>query len=294
MEKIVKELVWFMKQSANTFASIIKVLIKSKSSKGFPMAASSSAIVLGNGPSLRTSLEKYPAFFHQHPLIAVNSFSITPEYSLLKPTYYVVLDPGFWFGDSEVVTNTIKGLVEKTSWPLNLMVPHLAKKSPLFATLEKQNPNIKLVYFNYTVYKGFKGIGHWLYRKNMAMPQSQNVMVASLFLALNIGFKEVYLFGADHTWHESLMVNNENVVCFKDSHFYEGTEKTTYRPFYKGIHLKETFTSEEVFVTFSKIFKGYMQVEHYSKYLGSKIYNASEVSFIDAFERTKPSTQQST
>ena len=286
-EKTYKGFSSFLNNCINTFASIIKVLLKSKGGNALPIAASTSCIVLGNGPSLKTALEKHPPYFTKHPLVCVNSFSTTKEYILLKPTYYVILDPGFWYGDSEVVTNTIESLITKTNWTVYLLVPHVAKKSARFNELEKHNSFIKINYFNYTVYKGFKGIGNWLYSKNLAMPQSQNVLVASLFLSINIGFKEIYLFGADHGWHQNLIVNDENVVCFKDSHFYEDNEKPAYRPFYKGLHLKETFNMYEVFTTFGKIFHGYMQVNEYAKTKNAKILNATEDSFIDAFERIK-------
>ncbi len=286
-EKTIKGLSLFLSQCIQTIASMGKVMIKSKSGKTIPKAPSSTCIVLGNGPSLKTSLESYPDFFTKHSLVCVNSFSITPEYTSLKPSYYVILDPGFWYGDSEVVTNTIESLKTKTTWTLYLLVPHEAKKSQNFRELGKHNANIKISYFNYTVYKGFEGIGYWLYAKNLAMPQSQNVLVASLFLSINIGFKEIYLFGADHGWHENLFVTDENVLCFKDTHFYDGKEKINYRPFYKGIHLKETFTMHEILITFSKIFYGYEVINKYAQHCKAKIYNASEVSFVDAFERKK-------
>ena len=289
-EKIAGSFSTFINQCANTFVSLIKVILKSKRGSTLPIANTPSCIVLGNGPSLKTSLEKYPDFFTKHALVCVNSFSITEEYTTLKPTYYVILDPGFWYGDSDVVTNTIDSLIKKTTWTVYLLVPHLAKQSPKFRELNKHNPNIKINYFNYTVYRGFKSIGYKLYKNNIAMIQSQNVLVGSLFLALNIGFKEIYLFGADHTWHETLYVNDENIVCLKHLHFYDGKEKPDYRPFYKGIHLKETFNMYEVFTTFAKIFYGYMQVNEYAEFRKAKIYNASEVSYIDAFERIKLST----
>ncbi len=278
----------FINQCIQTVASVIKVIIKRKGGSALPQAWSRTCIVLGNGPSLKTSLDKHADFFTQHPLVCVNSFSTTKEYTLLQPVYYVILDPGFWLSKSQVVTDTIECLQTKTTWPLYMLVPHAAKQSSHFRELEKHNSNIKINYFNYTVYKGFEGLGNWLFKKNLAMPQSQNVLVASLFLSVNIGFKEIYVFGADHSWHENLIVNEDNVLCFKDSHFYDDiTQKPTYRPFYKGLHLKEVFTISEILMTFSKIFYGYEVINKYANHCNAKIYNASEVSFVDAFERIK-------
>jgi len=286
-EKKVKGISSFINQCAQTVASVGKVMIKSKGGSVLPKHTSDTCIVLGNGPSLKSSLENHPDFFTKNPLVCVNSFSITPEYTLLKPTYYVILDPGFWYGESEVVAKTIECLKTKTTWTLHLLVPHEAKKSSNFRELEKHNSNIKIKYFNYTVYKGFQGLGYWFYKKNLAMPQSQNVLVAALFLSVNIGFKEIYLIGADHGWHENLHVTNENLLCFKDTHFYDDKQNIDYKPFYKGIHLKETFTMQEILLTFSKVFLGYELINQYAQHCNANIYNASQQSFVDAFKRIK-------
>jgi hypothetical protein len=119
------------------------------------------------------------------------------------------------------------------------------------------------------------------------MPQSQNVLVAAIFLGINMSFKKIYVFGADHSWHEHLHVNEENILCLKHIHFYENEENVSFVPFYKGAHLKETFSVAEIFATWAKVFNGYSALNHYANSRGCKIYNASEVSFIDAFERIK-------
>ena len=272
----------------NTFISLVKVLLLSKFRTKLPQATENTCIVLGNGPSLNDSLQKHPDFFKKHPLICVNSFSVTELYTQLQPTYYVILDPGFWLSNNDLINNTIDCIKKKTTWPVHLLVPPQAAKSELFAQLENQNPNIKINYFNYTVFKGFNAIAYYFYKRNLAILQSQNVLVASLFLAVNIGFKNIYLFGADHTWHQTLHVNDENVLCVKHVHFYESEEKINYTPFYKGLHKKdETFKMHEILITLGKTFYGYIAINEYAKHQNCIIYNTSEISFIDAFERIK-------
>jgi hypothetical protein len=272
----------------NTCISFIKILVRSKKGLRLPVATSDSCIVLGNGPSLNTSFKAHPDFFRKHPLVCVNSFSVTDQYTELKPSYYVMLDPGFWLGNGDLINNTVNAIRTKTSWKLHLMVPPVAGKSTLLSKLEKENTNITISYFNYTVYKGFEKTGYSLFKKNLAMPQSQNVLVASIFLSLNMGFKNIYLFGADHSWHQQLYVNEENILCFRNVHFYESEEMVTMVPFYKGVHTKETFRMDEALTTFGKTFYGYIALEKYAKHLKANIYNASEASFIDAFKRIKP------
>lgn len=286
LESSYKNTAQFFTKLINTKISIIKILFRSKFGTKFPKASSNSCIVLGNGPSLNESIKNHPEFFKKHELLCVNSFSITDLYQELKPSYYVMLDPGFWFGDSEFIINTINALKVKTTWPMVLFLPHLAKKSSKIKEVAS-NSNIKIQYFNYTVFKGFDSIAYWFYKKNLAMSQSQNVLVGSLFLSINLGFKEVYLFGADQTWHHNLHVNENNVPCIKNVHFYENQEKVEYKPFYKGAHSKEIFRMDEIFVIFSKAFFGYYSINKYAQHMKCTIYNAGEHSAIDAFKRIK-------
>lgn len=287
VEKTYKTTGNFFSQCIHTCLSLVKIMLMSKFWKKFPKAVSESCIVLGNGPSLKQSFEKYPDFFKQHPLLCVNSFSVTDEYLDLKPLYYVILDASFWKSEIDVVVKSLDAIKTKTTWELNLFVPQMAAKSMRFEAIAEQNKNIKLHYFNYTVFKGFEAVAHYFYAKNLAMPQSQNVLVASLFLAINIGFKKVYLVGADHTWHQTLYVNEQNQVCVKHVHFYEKEEKIKYVPFFKGGHTKEIFRMHEILHTWAKVFWGYFMLNNYAQKRRVQILNASEITFIDAFEQVK-------
>jgi hypothetical protein len=270
----------------NTGISILKILIKSKFGLRLPKASTSSCIILGNGPSLKHSLTKHPDFFTKHSLVCVNNFALSEEYFKLKPQYYVFLDPGYWLGSSDPVKNTILA-ISKTTWKLQIFAPQKARNSAFFTNAMKKNPNIEVCYFNYTVFKGFDSFSHFFYNKNLAMPQSQNVLVASLFVTINIAFKNIYVVGADHTWHQNMHINDDNQLCVKDLHFYENEQHITYRPFYKDEHQIETFRIHEVMSALGKTFYGYEILKKYAESNNAVIYNASEISFIDAFKRIK-------
>ncbi len=282
-----KRFVFIISQSVNTVLSVLKILIKSKFGIHLPKAVSESCIVLGNGPSLKQSLQNHPNFFKNHPLICVNSFSLTEQYGELKPEYYVMLDPSFWYENDEFAKNTIECIKEKTTWKLYLLIPQHAANSAVFQELIIKNSNIILTPFNYTVFKGFEWAAHKVYINNLAMMQSQNVLVATLFLSINIGFKKIYLVGADHSWLETLVVNENNEVCFKSVHFYENENRVGLHPFYKGAHTKEIFRMDEILIIWGKTFYGYTAINNYASSRHSVIYNASEFSFIDAFKRIK-------
>ncbi len=272
----------------NTVLSVLKILVQSKLVRKLPSAIGNKCIVLANGPSLKQSLEKHPDFFKQNSLICVNTFAITNEFSQLKPLYYVMLDSFMWTSKDNAFVNTFICLEEKTTWELYLMVPQYALKYPLFAELQKKNSNIKITSFNYTVFKGFPNIAHWFYKKNLAMPQSWNVSITALFLGVNMGYEEVYLVGADHTWHENLHMSEDNILHTKVSHFYENEKEIKHVPFYiGGDPANGTQKAHDFFDIWSRTFYAYWLLNNYALKRNCNIFNASEVSFIDAFKRVK-------
>lgn len=270
----------------NTTLSVVKVLLKSKKSSTFPKTTMEKCLVLGTGPSLKISLEEHRAYFLKNELLCVNAFAATDEYGQLKPKQYLMLDQAFWESDHPSVIKTWQRLLEYTTWDMSLFLPFSARSSS-YVQSALNHPHLKFIFFNYTVFKGFDSIAHFFYKKNLAMPQCQNVLVAATFMAVNIGFKRIELFGADHNWHEQLHVDENNMVCIKQVHFNENVNELKYIPFYKLAHAKEVFRMDEIYIAWAKVFYGYQKIKDYATARGAKVYNASKVSFIDAFERIK-------
>ena len=105
-----------------------------------------------------------------------------------------------------------------------------------------------------------------------------------IFLGLNMGFKTVYLTGADHSWYKSFFLDDKNKLYYKDEHFYN-KEEVGWTPFYKNVEETEAFDMAGIFTALSRKFKGYQELERYSKFLHKKVYNISKESSIGAFER---------
>jgi hypothetical protein len=275
-----------------TLKSIVKILLGSKLFRSARLGKEkrgNKIIILGNGPSLNDTLRKSQQAIRKEDLLCVNAFSLAKEYTELQPRYYVIADPQFWRsnpieGVNDYCDSIINAVVEKTTWPLTLFAPYdacryLHKGHVLFSNL-----NIKIIFYNKTTVRGFNWFSHFCYKRQLGMPRPQNVLVPSIMLALNMGYKEVYITGADHSWHETLEVNNENILCIKQFHFYEKDETIELKP------IRDVFTGRQFFIhqQFESLvitFKNYHIIEHYAKSIGIKIYNASAKSFIDAFER---------
>ncbi|MEN9640384.1 MAG: hypothetical protein RLZZ262_2253 [Bacteroidota bacterium] len=271
----------------NTALSLLKVLIKSKRPPAIPAIESTTCFVLGNGPSMKESLRKHSDRFLTGDVMCVNSFALSAEFVALKPKHYVIIDPGLWFDGNVLAHQTFEAMANNCDWAMNLFVPHTARGSKPLQLLMERNAKVNVCFINYVVFKGWASFAHTMYDKRRAMPQSQNVMVAALFWAVNVGYKKIELFGVDHNWHTQLEVDENNVVCTRHEHFYSKEGQVKLVPFYKLASTKETFRMDEIFHAWAKVFAGYRAIRQYADGKNCQIINASEISFVDAFERKK-------
>ena len=246
-------------------------------------------IVLGNGPSLAAELTKDLVFFKEKDTMCCNEFVHSDYYELIQPKYYVFLDPAYWRKTDVKTVNdemakTFKNLNEKTTWPLTIIMRVAGENWNFFIDLPKINTNINIVYFyNNGIVAPLK-IKYYFYKKNRAMPLLYNVLGVSTFFALNMGYKKIFIAGADHSWHKDLVVKNNNNLYWKNSHFWD-QEEADLTPIWVDSYQKETFKMHLILTSLSYTFSGYFELEKYSKYLNSKIYNITKGSAIDAFEK---------
>ena len=246
--------------------------------------------VLGNGPTLAMDLKDGLDFLCMGDVVCVNSFVETDLYEKIQPKYYVLADPGYWSTAwSESYVGTRKSLFDqilsKTSWTLTIYVPFEARE--LFEATFSSARNIHLSFYNTQLLQGNKDTLHMLYDLGLSMPPPQNVLIPALFLPLWLGYRKIILLGADHSWHQTLVLDDDNRVCVRQPHFYETDAKL--RPFSMGMKSSHGeplfFTMDTAFYAFAKMFEGYWRIEKYATHLGAKIYNASSMTFIDAFKR---------
>lgn len=209
--------------------------------------------------------------------MVVNFSSISSEYTELKPSYYLLMDPAF-FENEETMNKVFNPMVEKTSWKIILFVPATAKKYRKWQDIIKMNTNIEIRYFNPTPVEGSRRFCHFCYNKGWGMPRPRNVLVACCMVSLKLPYTKIYLAGADHSWMKEIWVDDNNVVQEDRAHFYDKKGTTRVTSPNKLYMLVESMAIA---------FHSYLYVEEYSKTLGKKIINISEGSYIDAFERMK-------
>ncbi len=272
-----------------TIYSLIKIMLLSKyfvrlKDKNIQVKE---CVILANGPSLKKDLEKNFKFILDKKKFCVNFFALSEEYEKLKPDYCVLSAPEFWLsGPSEYFkklrNELINALMLKTNWHLTLLIPFKSRNST-FVKAIKQNSNIDIKYYNNTPIEGFQGIVNWIFKFNLGVPRPHNVLIPTLVLAINTGFKNIYLFGADHSWHEEIKVDDFNETSVNHEHFYDKSEVRM--PMYKLDG--EKYHIHDIFRKLHFAFKGYFIIKNYADYLGVKIFNASSKSYIDAFPRVK-------
>jgi len=265
----------------STVRSCVKIALQTRRIKWFPQAPEGSRLlVLGNGPSLRGLLDGGLAETPGLDMMAVNFMANTEEYFALRPRYYVMADPHFFTSLTDRnVSKLLDNLRTRVDWPVTLFVPMSVRKSVAIG-----NPNISIVGYNCVGIEGPQAFCHTFFGWRRGMPRPRNVLIPSLMIGLWMGYKTIYVAGADHSWMRTLEVNEVNEVVSVQPHFYseDEHEKSRVTSVYKGVRLHEVIHS------FYVAFKAYFEINDYARGIGAQIYNITPGSFIDAFERRSP------
>lgn len=269
-----------------TVLSLIKILISSKKASSLPKRINSTCIILGNGPSLQTSILKSFKSVKEADLICVNYFPLTDLFIELKPRFFVACDSVLWDKNynpdlvikSEKMFDHMNNIVD---WDFYLFIPSSSKNIGDWQQRVYKNRHIHILYYNLTPIEGVRKINFYLYSVALGMPRPHNVLIPSIVHAINLNYKKIFLFGVDHSWLNEISINEENEVMVGLHHFYN--ENATNHPIRKS--KSESMKLHEVLETFATVFKGYHELNEFSKSKNIQIFNSTPNSFIDAFIR---------
>lgn len=283
-----------------TFISLAKILIRSKFNLHQHEIADNELVIIGNGPSAQDFL-KNPKF-HQSscPKMCVNMFASTEYFNLVKPKYYLVSDHAFLdfsketFNDAknlprllhqpdflqiQKLINQAWNAIFAANWDIIIFVPQIYQHTFIVKTAIARG--IKIQFYNYTVVAGYEGFENFIYRKKLGSPQSQNVINACIFQAINANFKEIFLIGVDNNFHLNMIVDENNELQHVDDHFYKVSKKVTPQKHANGTSVK----MHEFFLSLHKAFYAHHRLQKYAKHRDVIIYNSTKGSFIDAYPR---------
>lgn len=265
---------------SSSVASLIKVALLSKgASPRQSQPEGSSIVIMGNGPSLRTTIDNELSWLESHELMAVNFFANTPDFTRLRPKYYILADGLFFAATAHPNVAKLWENLRNVSWKMTLFVP--SRSLHFVKALVLGCDNITISTFNLTPVEGYRFLTRTIYNAGLGMPRPRNVMIPAIMSAIREGFKKIYLCGADHTWTQTLSVDDENFVVSIQPHFYEDNdkEKDRIREAYKGLRLHDVLGS------MTTAFRSYWHVRQYADSIGVEIINATPGSMIDAFPR---------
>lgn len=272
----------FLSNMSASIASLLKVTLLSKSaSHNSDEGKGKQLIILGNGPSLRATIDNDLDTLLSHDLMAVNFAALTDDFFKLRPKYYMLAD-GHFFNAFHSDPN-VKNLWERisnVSWRMTLLIPIRFKH--LVKPLIMNSTSIKLRYFNLTPVEGFKWLKYLLFSIGAGMPRPRNVLIPAIMEGIRLGFDKIVLYGADHSWTKTLDVDKDNFVVSVQPHFYKDNEDEhkRVRETYKGLRLHDVLGSMTI------AFKSYWEIAGYAEKKRVEIINATPDSMIDAFRRS--------
>ena len=249
-------------------------------------------IVIGNGPSLNKSIELYGDIISQTTCMMVNESCMTPLFETIKPAFYFLVDPVYYDDENNkhyvpTRNDVIDSLISKTIWPMSIIMPKYARGCNLVERLRANN-NIKVLYYetNWKIPNNLTQYEAW--DENLVIPPGQTVLNTAVWLSIYWGYPETYLIGADTSFLADLRVDQEtNVLYTVDTHFYSNEE--VYKERYDSQKQRRPVRTNLYTELFSigTALKAYWELRGYADWKGVKVYNASEYSWIDAFERKK-------
>lgn len=268
----------FLDNTLATIKSCVKQVVE-KSAKINPAnSATNQLIILGNGPSLRTNLDNDLDLLRSADTLAVNFAANTPEFSEIQPTYYLLADPHFFdkAGEDPNVGRLIENL-NSITFQMTLFVPAGARKADSYF----HNHNLTVKHFSFTAVEGYTWFENAMMNSHRGMPRPRNVLIPSIMVGIWLGYKEIYLLGADHSWLKTLSVNDRNEVVSIQPHFYkeDSREQQRVNEVYVNRQLHEVLESMMI------AFKSYHRIREYADRCGTQIFNSTPSSMIDAFER---------
>ena len=232
--------------------------------------------ILGNGDSLKSVVD---LMTQDCDYMVMNSHVLHPSFTELKPRYYVLADPAFFHPNACYDgTEIVKRVLTETNWSMTLFVPWEHARTINLMSTEW----VTIQYVNQSAYNGSEQHRQYAYDHNLAMPEVNNVLASAIYLAIYLGYKNVELYGVEHSWTRDLYVNKDNHTCLKDSHFYD---KEDVRDNVIIDEAGRIMKFHEVLQMYADYFPAYWELRDLADKHGCKIVNCTPNSFIDAFEK---------
>lgn len=280
------------------FAAAVGAVIRAKERPTSFVTDVSKALVIGNGPSL----EPDNAFLLSREydcVVAVNTFAATPMHERVKPSHYLLQDR-FWFEDrrlhSSMTAETIKALLEKTAWPMELCFPAQFKKSDTIRLLEANSyiglkPMRQAMLPYVGPFIGSSDLRHklsklplWLLEtlwiKRLVTVDPTGVVSTTLFELILSNVRKIDLVGVDMTMALGLSSDATQGIVSIQSHFYDTKDSPQL-----SVGLREVGSIAAEYRYIASKFTTFDLLAGLARRLGIQITNRSTGSLLDSFPK---------
>lgn len=237
--------------------------------------------ILGNGNSLASLLEDERIVDCDY--MVMNNHILHSSYFDLKPRFYVLADPCFFQNIPNRVDYRyiVDRILKETTWKMTLIVPWEHSKMTSIQSTEF----VEILQVNEAVYSTKDEHQQWVYDHNLAMPDVNNVLALAIYTGIYLGYKELELYGVEHSWTKDLYVSHDNGTCLVDSHFFDKDKKEECNLNYFEKAGGGRMKFHEVLLLYASYFPAYWELREIADRKGVHILNCSPNSFIDAFEK---------
>ncbi|HLP21165.1 MAG TPA: 6-hydroxymethylpterin diphosphokinase MptE-like protein [Chitinophagales bacterium] len=219
--------------------------------------------ILGTGPSL---LKHDLTQLANEQVFVVNSFYQHDQINIISPNFYVFADPGFYRIEVPSVLKWWEDFASKSkNLGISFFLPIQLKNTGVHTLLKDEKVyflDLGLPFYKDAAYK---------FDPTQTVNGVQNVLVLCIQLAIYMGFKDIYLLGADHDWLTNFMYKEQTHFYAKENVEMEGLEQNHllyYNWWLSAVNEK---------------FRQYKEVNVFAKDKGVRIYNASEAGVLDVF-----------
>jgi len=219
--------------------------------------------ILATGPSIKHQDLK---LLQDEICIAVSNFFVHPDYAVVDPKYHCIAP--YHPPITEVAWQNWMDEIEKST-----------RDTKMFFGLTDKNRNESRGYFKGRdlYYLRFGGLWGKILPHDVdisrTLPGPQSVTIMALYIALYMGFKEIYLLGCDHDW---LLHMN------KSRHFYPEKNHAIVRSGYNEWFQEDL---EEQFQDYIILWQQYKVIREIANQKGVRIFNATEGGLLDVFPR---------
>lgn len=197
----------------------------------------------------------------------VNHAITTELYEQMKPEYVCLADPAFFIMNKKMIYEFYKRIDEINPEQI-IFYPSDAK----IALIKKGSKQFKRVYKPELPFDTDK-YSIKLLEKNMMAPSFITVGIMAIYVGIQLGYKEIFLHGADINSFKKYVINEKLKIELEDSHYYSNVKKVI-----DSNMDKQTRSLQREFSHFYIMGK-YAQAENV------KIINMSDESMLDCFER---------